>query len=41
MENYKELYFQLFGQVADVIERLQKIQQDAEDRFIEADLGEE
>ncbi len=39
MEDYKKLYYELFGKITDVIEHLKKIREDAEERFIS--LGEE
>ena len=34
MEDYKELYFELFNKITDTIESLKKIQQEAEETFI-------
>ena len=36
MEDYKKLYYELFNKITDIIEELEKIQQDAEERFISA-----
>lgn len=33
--DYKKLYYALFNQISDVIEQLKKIQQDAEERFLD------
>jgi len=35
MPDYKALYFQLMGRIADIIETLQEVQQEAEDTYIE------
>lgn len=32
--DYKKLYYALFNDVTDVIERLKKVQADAEERFL-------
>lgn len=37
MPNYKKLYFQLFNDVTDAIEKLKQAQIDAEDAYIEDD----
>ncbi len=37
MPNYKKLYFKLFNQITDIIEKLKQIQIDAEDAYIEDD----
>ena len=34
MEDYKELYFELFNKITDTIENLKKIQWEAEEKFI-------
>lgn len=34
MPDYKELYFQLFNKVSDVISRLEKIQKEMEEMYI-------
>lgn len=34
MENYKDMYFQLFNQITDVIEQLKEIQKKAEEMYI-------
>ena len=34
METYKELYYFLFNQITDIIERLKSIQQQSEEMFI-------
>lgn len=36
MADYKEMYYQLFNEVTDVIERLKEIQKKAEEIYIEA-----
>ena len=33
--DYKKLYYALFNDVTDVIERLKRIQADAEERFLD------
>ena len=35
--DYKELYFELYGEIADLIEQLKALQQKFEDKYIEAD----
>ena len=37
MADYKELYFKLFNEVTDIIERLKEVQCEMEDRCIEED----
>ena len=37
MENYKKPYLELFNEITNVIEELQRIQQKAEQLFIEGD----
>ncbi len=37
MPNYKKLYFQLFNDVTNAIEKLKQAQIDAEDAYIEDD----
>ena len=37
MPDYKELYFELFNKVTDIIEELEKIQCDMEEKCIEED----
>ncbi len=34
MENYKELYYELFNKITDIIEELKQIQTDAEEKFV-------
>ena len=34
MENYKELYYELFNKISNVIEELKQIQINAEEKFI-------
>ncbi len=34
MEDYKKLYYELFGKITDVIEHLQKIKLEAEEMYI-------
>lgn len=34
MTDYKELYFKLFNEITDIIEKLKKIQQEAEEECI-------
>ena len=41
MEDYKKMYYELFNEVTDVIEKLKEIQLNAEERYISADGGEE
>ena len=36
MEDYKKLYYELFNKITDIIEELEKIQQEAEERYISA-----
>lgn len=33
--DYKELYFELYGEIADLIEQLKALQQKLEDKYIE------
>ena len=35
--DYKKLYFELYGEIADLIEQLKALQQKFEDKYIEAD----
>jgi len=35
MNDYKEMYFQLFNKITDVIEALMRIQQEMEEKYIE------
>ena len=37
MEKYKELYYELFNKITDIIERLKEIQCEMEDKFAEKD----
>ena len=37
MENYREMYYELFNKVTDVIEQLKEIQCTMEDKFAEPD----
>ena len=41
MPDYKELYFELFNKVTDIIEELKKIQCDMEEKCIEEDNDKE
>ena len=41
MADYKELYFKLFNEVTDIIERLKEVQCEMEDRWIEEDEAKE
>ena len=41
MPDYKELYFELFNKVTDIIEELEKIQCDMEEKCIEEDNDKE
>ena len=34
--DYKELYFELFGEISNLIEQLKTLQQKYEDKYIEA-----
>ncbi len=34
MPNYKELYFELFAKVSDIVERLNEIQLELEEKYI-------
>ncbi len=34
MENYKELYYELFNKISDIIAQLQEIQINTEEKFI-------
>lgn len=36
MQNYKELYFELFNKVTDIIDELKQIKQDMEDKYTES-----
>ena len=36
MDIYKDLYYKLLGEVANLAERAEKIQADAEERYLEA-----
>ena len=33
--DYKELYFELYGEIADLIEKLKALQQKLDDKYIE------
>ena len=37
MADYKSMYYKLFNEVTDTIERLQKIQQECEELFIKSE----
>lgn len=37
MEEYKELYFEMFNKITDIIEELQKLQQECEEKIMEID----
>ena len=37
MEDYKKMYFELFNEITDVIEKLKEIQIKAEERYVEAE----
>ena len=39
MANYKEMYFQLFNEVSDIIEKLKEIQCKAEEMYTETDTS--
>ena len=34
MEEYKELYFEMFNKITDIIEELQKLQQECEEKIM-------
>ena len=40
MEDYKKMYYELFNEITDVIEKLKEIQINAEERYIFATEGE-
>ena len=37
MEDYKKMYFELFNEITDIIEKLKEIQIKAEERYVEAE----
>ena len=37
MEDYKKMYFELFNEITDVIEKLKEIQIKVEERYVEAE----
>lgn len=37
--NFKELYFELFNGISDIIAQLEKLQQDAEEKYISSAKG--
>lgn len=37
MEEYKELYFDMFNKITDIIEELKKLQQECEEKLIESE----
>lgn len=37
MEEYKELYFAMFNKITDIIEELQKLQQECEEKIMECE----
>ena len=37
MEDYKKMYFELFNEITDIIERLKEIQLKSEERYVEAE----
>ena len=41
MEDYKKMYFELFNEITDVIEKLKEIQIKAEENYISAEKGAE
>ena len=40
MPDYKEMYFELFNKLTDVIEELKAIQQEMEEKYIASDKDE-
>ncbi len=40
MEDYKKMYYELFNEITDVIEKLKEIQINAEERYISTTEGE-
>ncbi len=36
MEDYKKMYYELFNEITDIIEKLKQIQINAEDKYISA-----
>jgi len=38
MADYKELYYQLFNRVTEIIEQLKKVQIEMEEMYIESDI---
>ena len=40
MADYKEMYFKLFNEVTDIIERLKEVQREMEAQFIEQEENE-
>ena len=41
MIDYQKMYYELFNEITDVIERLKQIQLNAEERYISAESGDE
>ena len=41
MEDYKKMYYELFNEITDVIEKLKEIQLNAEERYVSAESEEE
>ena len=41
MADYKKMYLELFNGITDVIEQLQQLQVEAEERFIQSEAEEE
>jgi len=41
MEDYKKMYFELFNEITDIIEKLKQIQINAEEKYISANEFEE
>ena len=41
MPDYKEMYFELFGKVSDIIEELQNIQKEMEEKYLSDSNDEE
>jgi len=40
MEDYKKMYYELFNDITDVIEKLKEIQINAEERYVSVTEGE-
>ena len=41
MPDYKEMYFELFNKISDIIEELQNIQKEMEEKYVNASEDEE